>query len=172
MRKYVNCWVLLPTRKETAHLWHELTSFGEMRKYVNCWVLLPTRKETAHLWHELTNLRRFCSKLSIHPSETCSLIMQQLPFQTDTTRNTGIGCALSKAVLRESHLKYYQQLFISFTPFQLLRAGLSAVVHVLNRCRYVSYRQRFRNGLLIIRCTINSSLLCEPFLIRLFCSGS
>jgi hypothetical protein len=48
-----------------------------------------------------------------------------------TTRNTARVCALSEAVLREPHLKHYQQRFISSCPFQLLVAGLSAaVLHV------------------------------------------
>jgi hypothetical protein len=45
-----------------------------------------------------------------------------------TIRNTVIGCALSEVVLREPHLKHYQQRFISSCPFQLLGAGLSEVV--------------------------------------------
>jgi hypothetical protein len=49
----------------------------------------------------------------------------------DTTRNTTIGCALSEAVLCESHLKHYQQRFILSCSFQLLGVGLSvAVLHV------------------------------------------
>jgi hypothetical protein len=50
------------------------------------------------------------------------------PVSNYTIRNTDIRCVLSEAVLREPHLKHYQQRFISSYPFQLLVTGLSAAV--------------------------------------------
>jgi hypothetical protein len=67
----------------------------------------------------------------------------------NTTRNTAIGCALSEAVLREPHLKHYQQRFISSCPFQLLGVELSAVVH-------------HEESLLIILWIISSSFGYQP----------
>jgi hypothetical protein len=65
-----------------------------------------------------------------------------------TTRNTVIGCVLSEAVLREPHLKHYQQRFISSYPFQLLEVELSAVVlHVESLTatdNTLNYQQRFK----------------------------
>jgi hypothetical protein len=105
------------------------------------------------------------------------------------TRNTVIGYAISEAVLREAHLKHYQQCFISSRRFQLLGAGLSkAVLHVetlliilwvinsdlcsepLPICE-LSVAVQKHDLPLVIRCTINSSLLWEPLLIRLFYSS-
>jgi hypothetical protein len=103
-----------------------------------------------------------------------------------TTRNTAIGCALSEVVLREPHLKPYQQQFISCCPFQLLGAGLSmAVLHVkplLIILWIISSGSRDeplliiqlsaavqnRDPPLIMGCTINNNLLWELLLIRLF----
>jgi hypothetical protein len=65
---------------------------------------------------------------------------------------TVIGCALLEAVLREPHLKHYQQRFISSWPFQLLGAGLSAVVH-------------HKEPLLIIQSIISSGSGDQPLLI-------
>jgi hypothetical protein len=106
-----------------------------------------------------------------------------------TTRNTAIGCTLSEAVLREPHLKHYQQWFISSCPFQLLVTGLSAAVLHVEPLLIIlwiissgsgdeplpiiqlSVAVQNRDSPLIMGCTINNDLLWEPLLIRLFYSS-
>jgi hypothetical protein len=66
----------------------------------------------------------------MHGSASLSMEYVLLRFGV-TTRNIAIECVISEAIFHKFHLKHYQQLFISFCPFQLLVAGLSAaVLHV------------------------------------------
>jgi hypothetical protein len=106
-----------------------------------------------------------------------------------TTKNIVIWCALSEAVLYEPHLKHYQQQFISSCPFHLLGAGLSKVVlhaellviilwiisisscsEPMPICELSATVQKHDLSVVIL-CTINSSLLSEQLLIRIFYSG-
>jgi hypothetical protein len=110
-------------------------------------------------------------------------------YSSNTTRNTVIGYTLSKVVLNELHLKYYQHRQILSCPFQLLGPGLSEAVLDVELLLIILWI--FSSGscskpffdmwvigsgseyepLLVIRCRINNDLLCEPLLIRLLYSS-
>jgi hypothetical protein len=112
------------------------------------------------IWTHQLEMQRLhnISSLEIHITQSRKGSVVQLSNSdysestTCTTRNTVIGCALSKVVLRESHLKHYQQWLILSCPFQLLEVGLSeAVLYV--------------EPLLIILSIINSGSCSKPLLI-------